>query len=372
MNRKAVEIAKEAENRRSEIERQRNIPVEIMEKVKAAGLVKMWCRKDCGGAELPVSEVFDIISEMAYYHASLAWVTGVTNCSSLITGFVSKEMADHLYGSENAMIGGFAGPSGNAMLDGENLVVSGRWSWGSGVTHCSHVVAGVKIIEEEKVRGTAVVFFKPEEVNFHDNWEVIGLKGTHSIDYSAESVLIPKRRWTYFPVQRPLNDSPLYRFSFLGALSLSVAAVGHGIARRALDEIKNIASTKSPFGMGKPLKVRPDFQENMAKALGQYNASSALIKSAISDVEKEIQSGPCSISSKAHLRLAAAHSTTLNTDVVTSCYRLAGGSAIWEGGKLEELLRDMNVVSQHGMVNRGSYRTVGAVYMENEVPEAML
>ena len=370
--RSVIEIAQNAEDERKQIEDSRNIPSDIMEQVKEAGLVKMWCRKECGGKEISVSDVVQIISEIAYYNGSLAWVTGVTNCSSLTTGFVSKDMAMLLFGRDNAMIGGFAGPAGVATKEGDALNVSGRWSWGSGVTHCSHIVGGVRIMDGNKIIGTAVVFLRPDEVTFHDNWHVLGLKGTHSIDYSADSVLIPKERWTYFPVGQPDSPSPLYRFSFLGALSVSVAAVGSGLAKRAIDEIKKIAQTKSPFGQGKVMADRPDFQEQMAKTMGQYHAAQALLKSAIQEVEEEVISAPCSTHSKAKLRLAAAHATTLNSEVVTSCYRLASGSSIWEGGKLEELLRDMNVVSQHGMVNRGNYRTAGAVALGKDVPEVLL
>jgi len=369
---KAVTIAKKAEDRKREIESERNIPIDLISEVKEAGLVRMWATSECGGTETSVSEVSSIISRMAYYSGSMAWVTGVTNCSSLITGFITDEMAQVLYQKDNAMIGGFAGPAGMATMEGNQLRVKGKWSWGSGVTHCSHIVAGTAIIEGDKMVGTAIVFFNPDEVAFHDNWQVMGLKGTHSIDYSVKSTLIPKERWTYFPVKSPISESLLYRFSFLGALSVSIAAVGKGMAERALDEIKKIAMKKSPFGQGKLLSDRPDFQEHMAKAIGNYKAAESLLKSTITELEKEVKSGPCSIKSKANLRLATAHATALNTEVVNSCYRLAGGSAIWQDGKLEELFRDMNVVSQHGMVNRGNYRTGGAIHLDKQVPEFLL
>jgi alkylation response protein AidB-like acyl-CoA dehydrogenase len=368
----AISIAKEAEVRHQEIDNIRNIPTDLMTNIKAAGLVKMWSRKECGGAELSVLEVCNIISGMAFYNGSVAWVTSVTNCSSLITGFVSEKIARNLFENEDAMIGGFAGPSGIATIEGESLKVKGKWSWGSGITHCSHIVAGVAIMNDNKMIGTAVVFLNPEEVTFHDNWHVLGLKGTHSIDYSVDSAVIPGDRWTYFPVKAPLSKSPLYKFSFLGALSVSIAAVGLGLAKRAVVEIEEIAKTKSPFGVGKALADRPDFQERLAISKGQLNAAESLLLQTIEKVEREIKTDSCSLLSRASLRLAATHATTMNTEVVNNCYHLAGGSSIWKESKLEELFRDMNVVSQHGMVNRGNYRTVGAVALERDVPEVML
>ena len=93
----AISIAKESEVRHQEIDNIRNIPTDLMTNIKAAGLVKMWSRKECGGAELSVLEVCNIISGMAFYNGSVAWVTSVTNCSSLITGFVSEKIARNLF-----------------------------------------------------------------------------------------------------------------------------------------------------------------------------------------------------------------------------------------------------------------------------------
>jgi len=365
-------LAKEAETRKDEIEKLRNLPNDIMHRAKLLGLEKMWATKECGGCEKKVSEVTKVIFEMSYYNASLAWVVSVTNCSSLITGFIDKEIAKELFNNPLAMIGGFAGPAGIAEIVDGGLHVSGKWSWGSGISHCTHIVGGVKLIEEGIPKGTGVVFFTPEEVVLHDNWHVIGLKGTHSIDYSAKDVFIPEDRWAYFPVMQPIDSNPLYRFSFLGALSLSIAAVGIGLARRALLEIKQIGLAKSPFGVGKVLAERPIFQESIGELEAIYSSGVSLFNTCILNAESEVEKGACNIATKADIRLVSCHVTNLCEKVVREAYRLAGGSAIWQNKKLEEIMRDMNVITQHGMVNKSNYRTAGAVYMERDVPEVIL
>ena len=164
----------------------------------------------------------------------------------------------------------------------------------------------------------------------------------------------------------------LYRFSFLGALSMSVASVGLGLAKRALAEIKHMASTKRPFGQGKPLSKRPEIQIQIGELEGQYQAAIALFNHTIAQAEKEVENAPCSITTKAQIRLASSHATAMAHSVVQNAFDLAGGSSVWQTHKLEELIRDMNVVKQHGMVNGLNYRTVGAVLLGEEVPVVML
>jgi len=228
------------------------------------------------------------------------------------------------------------------------------------------------VVEGDQMKGSAIAFFEPEEVEMIDNWHVVGLKGTHSIDYKVKELIIPHERWSWFPLSEPSMDQALYRFSFLGALSLSVASVGLGIAKRAVNEVTNLAAKKSPFGQGKPLSKRPEFQIDIASVHANYLSAQAIFKSTIELAEAETAVGKCSQQMKAQIRLAAAHTTHLSHQVVQASYKIGGGSSIWENQKLEELLRDMNVVSQHGMVAKSNYRTAGAVFTGNEVPEFLL
>ncbi len=365
-------LGEEAERRKEEIHKLRNIPVDLMDKVKKAGLVKLWAAKTYGGQEAPVSRVAEVLQTLAYHNGSLAWVTGVTGCSSLFSGFLEKEKAKPLFEDPLAMIGGFAGPAGVAVLVDGGLKVSGRWSWGSGITHCTHIVGGIMIKKGEEILGAAIAFFLPEEVEMIDNWQVLGLRGTHSIDYKVDDLFIPDDRWSWFPIKKAVIDQPLYRFSFLGALSISIASVGLGLAKRTVDELISFSKLKSPFGQGKPLSGRPEYQMQIAEVSGKYLAAAALFKETISNAEKEVLTGSCSIEMKANIRLASAQATDLAHQAVQEAYKIAGGSSIWDTSKFSELLRDMNVVTQHGMVSRGNMRTAGAVLLGNKVPEVML
>ncbi len=367
-----IHLAQAAEARKEEIETQRNLPTDLMEQVKKAGLVKRWATQAVGGEEASVSSVAQMLQEIAFYNGSLAWVVGVTGCSALLSGFIASESAEALFQNPESMIGGFAGPAGMAQRVEKGLKVSGHWTWGSGISHCSHIVGGVKIMEGEEFKTTGIVMFKPEEIEMIDNWQVLGLKGTHSIDYRAEGVFIPNGRWFPFPVKQAQVDAPLYRFSFLGALSVTVASVGLGLANRALSEIKTLATVKSPFGQGKPLCKRPETQTQIGKLEGTYQAAKALFNQTIAQAEQEVENEACSTTTKAQIRLASNHSTSLAHSVVQGAFDLAGGSAVWQSHKLEELIRDINVVKQHGMVNALNYRTVGAVLLGEDVPAFML
>ena len=210
------------------------------------------------------------------------------------------------------------------------------------------------------------------EIKYIDNWHVLGLKGTNSIDYKAKQVTIPRNRWVKFPISKAIHSDPLYQFSYLGALSISVASVAIGLANRAFQEATTFTQTKKSFGMGKELSKKPEIQLEMGRIQGVYLSANALMESTIRTAESAISQGKSTTEIKAQIRLTSCHATQLCAEVVRSVYQLAGGSAIWQGKKIEELMRDINVVTQHGMVSNGNYRTAGAVAMGQKVPDILL
>lgn len=92
-----IDIAQKAEARKEEIETERNLPEDIIQEVKQAGLVKRWATKSVGGEESSVFDVCRMIRDISYYNGSLAWVIAVTGCSSLFSGFIEDEKADILF-----------------------------------------------------------------------------------------------------------------------------------------------------------------------------------------------------------------------------------------------------------------------------------
>lgn len=368
----AIKLAKEAENRKSEIEKLRNIPKDIIATAKAIGLVKLWAAQSYGGAQLSIAETMTLLQSMAFHNGSLAWVVAVTNCSSLLSGYLPESIAAPLFAREEAMVGGFAGPAGVAKKITGGIQITGQWSWGSGIDHCTHIIGGARLFDGDDMKGTILAFFLPQEIIMDDNWYVTGLTGTHSIDYSCHEVFIPDGRWSFFPLTTPILKTPLYRFSSLGALSLSIAVIGLGLAERAVLEIQTILKRKTSLGQHKPQSKSPLAQEVMGRIAANYEAAFHLFYGTIAKAEQEAQDATSTTHMKADVRLAACHSAQLAVKVVQEAYRLAGGSAIWKSGKLEELHRDIHVVSQHGMVSESNYRTSGSVKLGNEVPEFLL
>ncbi|MEO1434089.1 MAG: acyl-CoA dehydrogenase family protein [Bacteroidota bacterium] len=368
-----ISIAQAAEQHRDRIEQARIIPDDLALQLKESGVIRTWAAQSLGGQQGHIRELIDAVRLLAFYNGSLAWITAVTGTASLSSGFVRPEGQIPIFQDPLSMVGGLAAPAGMAIPQEGGILVTGRWSWGSGIQHCSHIVGGVILMSTDGSNPKpALAFFDPKDVKFIDNWHVGGLKGTNSIDYEVNELFVPNSHWIDFPVQDPVIDAPLYRFSFFGALSSGVAAVSLGLADRALHELKKLSTGKAPRGSRRTLSERANVQEQLARMEAQFRSASLLLEHEIDRSWAHAESGTFDIQARAALRLAAVHATETAAQVVGQAYRIGGGSSIWDGVKLLELFRDVNTVTQHGLVSQNLYEMCGKASLGLKVNPGLL
>jgi alkylation response protein AidB-like acyl-CoA dehydrogenase len=367
------ELGKEAESLSAQIQKNRYLPDDLVKRLKETGAFRLWVSKDYGGAEAHVLDLMEAVQTLSYYNGSLGWVLGVTGTAGLGSGYLKPEAAQQIFGSQYALTGGWAAPAGRAKKVTGGLQVSGKWSWGSGIRHCTHIVGGVLIDQGKDKRPiSALAFFDPKEVKLIDNWDVLGLHGTNSIDYQVDKLFVPDGNWIYFPVQKAELSGTLYRFSFLGALASGVASVALGLAKRAIDEIILLSQSKVPNGAKRSLADRPNVQEKVAKMQATYQSAKLFLEDSVAKNWEAALQDSIPIKTKSELRLAATYAVSQAADVVTQAYRIGGGSSIWQGVKVQELLRDMSVATQHGMISPNNYEIAGRIAFDLKVNEWLL
>jgi alkylation response protein AidB-like acyl-CoA dehydrogenase len=358
-------LGRRADERAQEIEDLRRLPDDLAAGLRDAGFGRALAPTEVGGGEWTVAEAVDAIEALAYFDGATAWCGMIAATTSLIGGHLPEAWAERIYGDPGAHTGGFAAPVGQAVIDGDELVVSGRWQWGSGTHHCTWIGGGAVVVDGSGSPvalpdGTRAPFvlFPAEEVTFHDTWHVAGLQGTGSGDYSVEGLRVPAGRWVQVGGE-PRVERTLYRFSFFGALAVGIAAVGLGLARRAVDELVELAGGKRPQGSSKTLAERPTVQAALAEADATRRAARLLLDHTIADAWEAASAGGDAGRSKVALRQAATHATTTAAAVVDACYTAAGGAAVYRSSPLQRVFRDVHVATQHAMVAPRTMEIVG-------------
>lgn len=337
-----------ADARADEIENEGRLPRDIADALIDSEVFRLWIPKQYGGLEAHVSDLLEAIEQAAYHDGSTGWCVMIGGTTALNAGFLPPQFAEQIYGDPRAVTGGFGMPAGTGTPVDGGIRVTGEWAWGSGSSHCTWFGGGVTI---DGRRGSPFVFFDMEDIEFLDTWHVAGMKGTASTHYRTEEAFVPEGRWVDFAANpEPVTDSPLYRFSFLGALALGVSAVTMGLAERAIDELIALAE-KQPAGSSKSLAERPVIQADLARAEANVRSARAFVREIVDECwDSASLDGRITDEQKRLLRLASTNAGHRSAEAVDLCYHAGGGTSVYLTSRLQRVFRDVHVATQHGMI----------------------
>jgi alkylation response protein AidB-like acyl-CoA dehydrogenase len=335
--------------------------------------------KAIGGDEVDLITQLETFEELARADASVGWCAMIGAQTGTLAALLEPEAAKEIYGDANVRTGGVFAPSGRAVADGDSFRLSGRWSFGSGVAHTDWYALGAVVMDGEQLRTDGdrpdlrFVFVPTSQLDIEDTWDVSGLRGTGSNHISVENVVVPDRHT--FPLLTPKrrHPGPLYRFPLFSALAAGVSSVALGVARDAIDELDELASTKTPTGATRALGQRSAIQIERARAEAELCSARAFLFDTGAELWTHAASGDDpTIEQRASLRLAATHAVRTAADVVDRAYDAGGGTAIFSTSRLQRTFRDVHAITQHLIVSPPTFELVGRVLLGVETDVSQL
>jgi alkylation response protein AidB-like acyl-CoA dehydrogenase len=317
----------------------------------------MWVPRSIpGGAELDVISSLEVIENVAYGDPSAGWVL-MAAALAIGTGaaYLEGPAVDALFGGGRLpVIAGQGTRPGTAVPQHGGFRLSGSWSFASGIRHSTHIhTLGV-------VQGTGEprIFVLPvSQATLIDNWDVLGLRATGSIDYRIDDVFVPEA-YTHFAVTDvPKRGGALYTIGIIGFAVICHSAWACGIGRRMLDELT--AKVSGGVGRSGTLAGSEAFHEQFAKAEATYRSARALVHDTWGGVRDALERGDAP-DTRQHtmMRLAMAHATWSCHEVADFVYRSAGTVAL-RAGVIQRLFRDMHAGTQHVTSAPPVYRAAG-------------
>lgn len=363
----ARELGPSIAARGDEIEQLGTLPIDIVDSIRPSQAFRLYVPADLGGPEATAWEGLEVIEEYAYHDGSTGWCVAISSTSSLMASYLPLEWGELIFGDPRSITGGFAAPAGTATPVDGGLRVSGRWQWGSGTKHCTWIGGGCMLVGDDgrptpRADGLAFpyVFFDLDDVEFVDTWQVSGLSGTGSLDYTVADAFVPEGRWVQIGVDRPTHDNPFTNFSFYGLLALGIAATSVGIARRAIDELVDLAATKRPQGSSRPLADRTPVQADVAIAEAKLRSAWGFVDDTVETAWQSALDGrEPDDEHKRLLRLAATHATQTAAEVAELTYKAAGGAAVYKTSPIQRCFREAFVATQHAMVAPRTFELAG-------------
>jgi len=282
----------------------------------------------------------------------MATQVSIASCGAYLAPAAAKE----IFRGHIPLIAGQGAPVGRADADSGGYRLNGNWSYGSGLLHSEWVHTGAVVHENDAARNypgslsadTRIFIVPIEHVELRNNWDVMGLRATGSVEYSIRDLFVPEDYTHRISANTPRSGGDLYRLGIVGLAALGHTGFTLGIARRLLDEIAHLAQTPT----GRPAALSQQgggegFHSQYARAEAQLRAARAFAFDVWDNIQGTLAGGYDPETRQITLaRLAFINATSVATMIGNIAFDFGGGAAV-RSSALQRAFRDQRVGAQH-------------------------
>jgi indole-3-acetate monooxygenase len=357
---RARALAPRLRERSAEIESARRLPEDIVDMLRDTGVFRMGFSRAWGGPELTSIEQTEVVEALSYGDASAGWCATIGSNTGLYTAFLREPVAREMFTSLDLITAGMLFPVGRADRVPGGYRLTGRWTFGSGITYCDWVISGAFIYRDGEPdpspdgdpHDSRLFLVRREFVEVVDNWHTTGLAGTGSCDYTITDVFVPEEHTLSFNTVHDHSGPHTQPESFMRYLP----GVPLGVARAALDHVRETMPPRFSDNYRTQVTLAECEADFIATRNGVYGTLRRL---------SEVLAGGGTLDDlttdeRAALPLSRLHAFRTARSIVTRLYDLLQTGSIHRAGPMDRWLRDTTTMCQHLFAQDRILQSAGA------------
>lgn len=333
-------------------ERLRRPTPAVQEALRNSGVFRLVVPAELGGMEASPLQILRVIEKLSHADASLGWlVRALTSETASAAAYLGQEAVAELFadGALPLVAGQSTAFTGRAVREAGGYRVNGLWQFAPGVSMATHLNLAVTV----EGTGESLVCLAPRSaLRISDNWDMLGLRATASLDYRAQDVFVEDRYVYGIGPEAAGRGRAQGRLSPALLAGLYQAAWSQGVGRRMLDELRDLTRRKAPSEVA-PV-TSDEFFAEFARHYSHVRGTMALLRETWGDNESTLATGATlSDEQETMTRLACGLATRTALEISRLVHRFAGAQ-VMRDGTLQRFFRDSHAGSQH----RGSSHIV--------------
>jgi len=352
------------------------LPPDVLDAMFDAGMFKLLLPRVFGGFELTPTDYIRCVEAIAVGDASAAWCMNQGSGCSMAAAYVAPGVAHEVWGGKRDVVAWGQGPGAKAIRTAGGWRVTGTWSFASGSRHATWLGAmcpsceadGTPLVRPDGKPWDRTFLFRREQAHIHDVWQVMGLRGTGSDNYTIKDLFVDDAHSLtreFEPERR--QQGALYTFQAMQLYASGFASVALGTSRAMLDAFIALAKTKSQAWSADPLRDNQAVQRIVSHSDAAWKAARAGLHKAVDDGWRDVaRTGLLSLEHRMEIRQAATYAIHASRDMAHEVFHEAGSTAIFNRHPFERRLRDVNSVSQQLQGRRTHFESVGLYRLGGE------
>lgn len=346
----AEQIAKQIGLTSAQYDETGEFPFEHFEILRKEGYLKLTIPKEYGGAGFSLYEILLVQERLAKASGSTALAVGwhlmtffglssfrpwkETVFAQVCKKAVEEGSLLNVFATERATGNIVRGskPATIAKKTENGYIINGRKAFATLAPIVKHFTVLAYIEEEE--RTAEFLIEKSEAVKVIDTWNVLGMKGTGSMDIELSNVFVPETALLAYIDK----DIPNRFTGNSSAYSLQLPAIYLGIATAARDFILKYAADTHTPSLGKAIIEAPHVQQKLGEIEILITVSRALLYGTAEKWDQNVL-----LRDQLKNEVAITKYTVCNNavEIVSLAMKIAGGHSISKDLPLERYFRDV-------------------------------
>ena len=344
--------------RADEGERLRVVPDASIKELEETGFFRLLQPRRFDGLEADPVAFYTAVRDIASADGSTGWVSSVVGVHPWQVALFADEAQQAVWGDDTSVrLSSSYAPTGKAVVTEGGFTLSGKWSFSSGCDHCSWVLLGGLVFNEEGQVVDFRTFMVPrEKYQIVDVWNVVGLRGTGSNDIVVEETFIPEAFTLSMgetgacrgPGQE-VNTSDLYKLPFHSIFTSTIATPIIGMAKGAYAEHVEMQQKRVRAAyLGEKASLDPFAAVRIARASSEIDAAWALLINNIREEQAHVAKGEqIPLELRLRVRRDQVLGTARSIEAIDALFEASGGRALAEGTYLQRAWRDSHAGRVH-------------------------
>ena len=339
------------------------IPEETIRELHKNGLWRINQPARVGGGEYDFRLLTEVAQELARGCASTGWVYINLAVHHWMLAMWPPEGQDTVWNENpDALIASSViYPAGRAVKTDGGYRLTGRWPFCSGINHSEWIMVGGMVEGAGPDGGpeARVFLIRTRDLTIHDNWDVMGLSATGSVDSECDDLFVPEYMTLAGNATRgdrtpgtDANPSPVYRQSVGGLFPHMISTVLLGVARGMWDVGVESLRERSARQSGRKVAELVPVQNRVAEAGGLIDAGRALLFANFAESLAYAEAGAVPpVEAKLRWRRDGALAAKFAGDAGRGIFSVMGASAMTSAGPLQRPMRDLTAGLTHAHIS---------------------
>lgn len=357
-NRSAVDTAfiDRIASRADVTEKLRRLPDETIAEARRSGLFELLLPARYGGQQAPFPALLEPIRQLGRGCTSSAWTLGFFALHNWMLALFDERAQDEIFSTGAVLAPAPLAPTGRGEQTDGGYLLTGRWSWATGIMHADWVIVGA-LLGSGDALFPALVALPVADVTVEDVWHTAGMRGTGSNDVIVDDVFVPQHRIVKVaqvyagtsPGAR-LHDCDTYRWPIVSALALSACMPVLGTADQVVDVFSQRLGDRVLAYGGGAQRDQAAAKMRLSEARLRLAALDALVFSVVDSVQSAVRrDGTVDLGMRARARSTAAHVVHECRSIIGDVLGAAGASAQFLDNPMQRAKRDVDIVAGHAV-----------------------